>query len=108
MVLKIETFDYDSKTWRQVAVMGPGNPAGSLSGVRQSQRQLYLFECGEDDMHSAIYRSTRGIDVAEGNQRIVNTEGCELLRELARGESYILQVKTDSSPKERKVRFTHI
>lgn len=106
MTLRIESLDYNSGKWILVANIKSGERPGSFSDVRETERQVYLFETKEK--FSRIYKSKRGIDLSNKEVREIVTEGLVLLKELKEREEYIIQLKTDRSKEERKVRFTHV
>lgn len=68
-----------------------------------------MFDCAPDNSKSTIYRSGFGADVDFGAIRAVvpDPSRLEVVRELGKGESFELEVKTDRSSEPRKIRFTH-
>lgn len=108
MALKLEVLNYCSGKWQEIGRANPGDRPGSLSDVRGNERQVYMFECIKDNSCSKIYKSRAGIDIADRQIRLISSEGMDLLKRLTAEESYVIQVKTDHSPEERKIRFTHL
>jgi hypothetical protein len=108
MPLQIEVLDYFSKRWLRLPVISPKDRAGSFSDTMGNQRQVYHFECDKSDGSSRIYRSKGGFDFKAGEGRVISSESFELIRELKRGEIYVMQIQPDNNPNQVKVRFTHI
>ena len=99
----------DKNDWTKIGEVMPGNPPGSLSNNKpDGTRDIYLFECSADGSKSSIYRSKSGADYALNPTRIVNTSGVDVVKELRIGESYELSIKTDRSPKPRRIRFSQV
>ena len=106
MPLKIEIYSCKEYKWKAVSILIPKDRPGSISDVRGDTRQVYLFECINDDK-SKIYLSRGGVDIADDKIRKVMTEGLKVVKELRINDSYVMQVKTDIGAEERKIRFTH-
>jgi len=108
--LSLEAYAPEGR-WAKVGNVNPGDPPGSISHNKpDGGRELYLFECSQDDTHSIIYRSPLGLDIAMGKSRQVftDTSSWEVLRELRKGdEPYEMTVKMDRSPEARLIRFIH-
>lgn len=107
--LNIEVYNPARSEWINVGELKPGDRPGSMSQNKpDGTREVYLFECAQDDSHSSIYRSELGVDTEIVDARLVGTEGLEVVSELKSGDKpYILTVGTDISPQRRIVRFTH-
>lgn len=109
--LRVEAFHPVEKEWVRIEPeLKPGDPSGSMSNNNEDgSRDLYLFECADDDSKSIIYRSGFGTDVDLGAKRVVSMDPSklEVVKELKRDESYEMEFNTDQSPEPRKVRFTH-
>ena len=108
MVLKIEILNYALNRWVLINNLYPNDIPGSITDVRGNERQVYIFECGKDDSNSTIYRSRAGVDIANAQTRVITSAEMEVVRVLRANESHVLQIKTDVSPEERKIRFTHL
>lgn len=98
-----------TKEWVKAGEVKPGDQPGSISDNIQQGRQVYLFSCKKDDSGSIIYRSKLGVDVDLSNtaRLVSNLTGFETVKELSKGESFEMSVKTDRSPEPRHIRFTH-
>lgn len=106
MPLLVEVYQ-ESRGWVHIGTINPGEPAGSISDNHEGQRDVYLFTCLRDDSQSIIYRSKRGLDIESGKVRDIISNEFDIIRRLAKRDSYEMQVKTDASPKPRRIRFTH-
>ena len=97
------------KQWVKAGEVKPGDRHGSISDNTPQGRQIYLFSCNADDSGSVIYRSKLGLDIDLSNTaRIVeNLTGFEAVKEISKGESFEMTVKTDRNPEPRHIRFTH-
>ena len=106
--LEIEVQSVDEQ-WVEVGEVKPGDRPGSISDSTPKGRQVYLFSCKGDDSGSTIYRSKFGMDVDLSNtaRLINNLTGFETVKELSKGESFEMNVKTDRAPEPRHIRFTH-
>ena len=102
MVRRIEVLNYESNNWVKVGDLSANNKARSISDTREQQRQVYIIQCESDDVYSRIYRLKSGTDVANLQNRIIEAENLELIKELKRGECYVMQVKNKSSQERKK------
>ena len=71
-----------------------------------------MFECSADDSCSTIYRSGLGVDITNPQlnlrEAFIDESRLKVIKVLRKGdEPYTMNVKTDTSPQERKIRFTH-
>lgn len=107
--LEIETQHPQTKSWIKIGEVKTGDSPGTISDNTPQGRQIYLFSCKDDDSGSVIYRSKFGMDVDLSNtSRLVNNlTGFETVKELSKGESFEMTIKTDRSPEPRDIRFTH-
>lgn len=107
--LHIEAFHPERKEWVRAGEVHPTDPLGSISDNKpDGKRYIYQFKCKIDDSKSVIYRSGVGIDAEAGRFRtITDFSKLEVVKELKRGESFEMDIKSDKSPISRKVRFTH-
>lgn len=109
--LHIEIFHPEYKEWLRVGKVHPTDPPGSISDNKpDGKRDLYQFECEKDDSKSTIYRSGLGVDMEVGTrfrEAIIDPSKLEIVKELKKGESFEMDVKSDKSPTSRKIRFTH-
>jgi hypothetical protein len=111
--LDAELYDAKNIKWVTFGILNPGDRPASMSDNKpDGRRDVYMIECSPDDTHSTIYRSKAGLDIIIGNLRVVAPleipEGFEIVKILKKGdEPYVLSLKTDKSPEERKVSFTH-
>lgn len=112
MPLQIEAYNPELSEWLKIGDVKPNDPPGSFSQNRpDGSRELYLFECAEDNSQSTIYRSPFGIDTEIGNLRAVLNDRTEweVMKVLRKDdEPFRITIKTDNSPQRRVVRFTHI
>lgn len=108
--LKVEVSRTGTEWVQAGPLIKPGDPSGSMSNNKEDgSRELYFFECSPDDSRSTIYKSGAGFDVDLGLLRAseIDTSRLEVIRELLKGETYEMEVKTDRSLEKIKVRFTH-
>jgi hypothetical protein len=106
--LRLEIFNDQDNTWHQAGVMQPGDRYGSVSDNTEHGRDIYYFGMDVIEGKAVIKKSLAGFDIEEGELRSIDTlGGLSLLASLEPGEQYELIVKTDKSPKPRKLRFTH-
>ncbi len=106
--LKVERYSSTLGDWGELGEVLPHDPPGSLSDNKpDGTRDLYVFTCEPDDSKSTLYRSKAGVDTRWGRFRAFDSTGLEIVKELQRGESVELTVKTDNSPKLIQYRFTH-
>ncbi len=98
----------DEDKWIKYAEVRPGDSPGTLSHNQGTRRDIIIFRCANDDSHSTITRSEPGIDTVNRKDRAVFIFGTEIpLADLKDGEHFDMDIKTDVSPKPRKVRFVH-
>lgn len=107
--LNIEVFHPVEKKWIKVGEVKPTDLPGSISNNKtDDSRDLYLFECESDDSKSIIYRSKFGADGKIGNNlREIISSGSEVIKELKKGETHEMKIKTDKNQESRLIRFTH-
>lgn len=112
--LSLELYDPKGQKWTPLSpILNPGDPPGSFSqNLPDGSRELYMFECAEDDSQSIIYRSPSGLDIADlrGGRDVFKTEDSDwdLVKELKRGDPpYDLTIRTDFDSQGRIIRFTH-
>lgn len=106
MPLRLEVYD-ERKNLVPVGIILPESIPGSMSDVSQGTRQVYMFECARDDSHSTIHRSRAGIDVEQGESRVISSAQFVQIMKLHRGESYSISLQPEGSPVQREIRFTH-
>lgn len=108
--LRVEVLNQQNQ-WVQVgSEIKPGGPVGSISNNKHNgTREIYLLSCAPDNSKSIIYRSGFGTDIDLGPQRevLLALDKLEVVKELKKGESYEMFIKTDRSPEPRKIRFSH-
>ncbi|MDP2638101.1 MAG: hypothetical protein Q8P26_03500 [Candidatus Levybacteria bacterium] len=99
-----------TEQWIKFGEVKPEDRPGSISDNTSQGRQIYLFSCKDDDSGSTIYRSKLGIDVdLSDTVRLVNNlTGFETVKDLSKGESFEIIVKTDRSKESRNIKFTHV
>lgn len=106
--LNIEAFNSKKGEWVRVAELKSGDPPGSISqNMPDGRREVYLFECAEDDSESIIKKSKGGIDVVTPAMRMIVSEGMVEIARLKDGEVYSFSIKTDTSSERRLIRFAH-
>lgn len=107
--LKLKIFRERQGGWVTIGDVKPGDRPGSISDNKaDGARDVYVFECSEDDSKSTIYRSEGGLDTEKGDVRaVISLKGLSIVKELKRGEFYEMKIKTDKSPQPRKIRFSH-
>lgn len=107
--LKLKIFRERQGGWVTIGDVKPGDRPGSISDNKaDGARDVYVFKCSEDDSKSTIYRSEGGVDTEKGDIRtVIPLEGLTIVKELKKGESYEIEVKTDVSKEPRKIRFSH-
>jgi len=108
MPLKLEIYGPDG-SWIEIGKVKPGDLPGSISDNKpDGSRDIYIFGCLLDDSKSVIYRSKAGLDGEIGLVRVLTSADLETVAELKRGDTHEMRIKTDRSPEERRIRFTHI
>lgn len=92
--------------WKTASVLGPADREGSISDTRQDGvRDVILFRC--EGGKSVISRAGGGIGFEAGQVRsVLPFAGRETLAELAAGEVYEQDVRTDQGTCCR-ARWTH-
>lgn len=109
--LNIEVFHPIEKEWIKAGEVKPTDPPGSVSDNKvDGSRDVYLFKCEADNSKSIIYRSKFGIDREIGNnlrEVLTDPSQLEIIKELKKGETHEMKVKTDKSPEPKLIRFTH-
>ncbi|MEK7182805.1 MAG: hypothetical protein AAB694_01460 [Patescibacteria group bacterium] len=108
--LSLEAYNPDKNSWITLDEIKPLDRPGSISDNRpDGERDIYLLECAPDDSHSTIYRSKLGVDVDLTSQirSVTSASGLEVIKELKKGESFEMDVKTDRSSQPSRIRFTH-
>jgi hypothetical protein len=87
------------------ALLGPGDQEGSIShNAPDGRRDVIMFACHGD--YSVIRRSAAGADYEAGRDRVILTDGTEELARLGPGESFVMDVVSDSGIAYR-VRWSH-
>jgi hypothetical protein len=108
--LELETYNSESKSWIKVGEIKPGDRPGSVSDNKpDGRRDVYLFECAADDSKTTLYRSIGGadLDLSSSERGLIPISGLETVKELQKGETYTLTIKTDRSPQLRQFRLSH-
>lgn len=110
--LRIEAF-HSSKGWSEIGIIGPHDPFGSISdNLPSGHRDIFIFFCSPDDKYSVIKILPEGFDLTLNYFRNISLENLKEAKEIKRltlgSGSYEMKIKTDISPIERKIRFTHI
>lgn len=108
--LNIEVFKPDARVnegWIRVGEVQPHDSPGSMSDNQpDGTRDIYMFKCEPDDSKSTISKANFGADIEQGRIREIIDTGFVLVKELTKGESFEITVKTDVSSTSRRVRFT--
>ncbi len=108
--LNIEVYNPDARGnegWVRVGEVQPRDPPGSMSDNQpDGTRDVIMFKCEPDDSKSTISKANFGADTEWGRFRAITDTGFEVVKELTKGESFEMAVKTDASPTPRRVRFT--
>jgi hypothetical protein len=110
MVTKLEAYRHEDQKWIHVGDVPPGQ-SGSLSqNLPEGRREVYIFECEQDDSKTTLYKAAPGIDIEIGRMRAsFNLGEMEVVKEIRRGdEPYRMSIKTDVSPQRRIMRLSHI
>lgn len=107
--LKLEIYG-PNKNWIKVAEVRQRDLPGSISDNKSDgSRDVYIFECLQDDSKSVIYRSKAGVDTEIDSLRAITTAGVDIVAEIRRGDKpYKMEIKTDKRSEPRQIRFTHI
>lgn len=107
--LHIETFNPGRKEWVRVGEIHPTDLPGSISNNKpDGKRDIYQLKCEKDDSKSVIFKCIAGVDTEVGTFRaIIPISKMEVVKELTRGESFEMDIRTDRSTVSRKIRFTH-
>jgi hypothetical protein len=92
--------------WKQIARLGPDDQEGSVShNVAGGNRDVIMFACCGD--YSVIRHSVAGADYEAGPDRVILTDGTEELARLGPGESFEMDVVSDSGIAYR-ARWSHV
>ncbi len=106
--LRIEAFNPSTHEWLRVGEVGPQDRPGSMSDNKpDGKRDVYQLECAEDDSRSIISRSQLGIDLDSGGTRNINSKGFEVIKNLAKEQSFEMSLTHDGKLEPRRYRFTH-
>lgn len=72
------------------------------------EREIILFECSKDNSETRIFRSGLGIEWEreESREIVSNLELLERVKTLKKGETYEMNITTDSGLRA-VMRFTH-
>ena len=109
--LEIEIYHEGKKIWVKAGEIKPGDRPGSISDNKPTgKRDIYILECARDDSKSTIYRSVFGLDLESSEEErtiFFDRSKREVLRELAKGESFEMTVRTDKVRQATQFRFTH-
>jgi hypothetical protein len=106
--LSLEVYVADNH-WKEIAQLGPKNRPGSISNTLNESREIYMFECLNDNSKSLIYKAKKDINLELNLIRIIDSENLEIIKELKKGdEPYKINIKTDRDSQSRIIRFTHI
>ena len=108
MALTLEMFVPGNNKWTKLADISPGASPGSFSNNTGEGREVYVFECLQDNSASVIYRSKAGVDVEMDPGRAIVTTGLDVVKTLRVGDKpYEIQLKTDRSSGTKRILFTH-
>jgi len=95
--LNVEVRHNVNEQWIKLGEVGPLDKPGSLSNIKsKGKKDIYLFKCEKDDSKSVIYRSE--------SKNVVNLSELEIVQEIKKGESFIIDMKTDGNAK--RIRFS--
>jgi hypothetical protein len=94
--LNVEVLHNVNKQWIKLGEVGPLDKSGSLSNIKSPKKDSYLFKCEKDDSKSVIYKSE--------SKNVADFSKMEIVQEVKKGESFIIDMKTDGNLK--KVRFS--
>lgn len=95
--LNVEVLHNVNNQWIKLGEVGPLDKPGSLSNIKSREKKdIYLFRCEKDDSKSVIYKSE--------NKNVADFSKLEIVQEVKKGESFIINIKTDGNAK--KVRFS--
>jgi hypothetical protein len=95
--LNVEVLHNVDKQWIKLGEVGPLDKPGSLSNIKsKGKKDIYLFKCEKDDSKSVIYKSE--------SKNVADFSELKIVQEIKKGESFIINMKTDGNAK--KVRFS--
>jgi hypothetical protein len=87
----------------------PGEIGSFSNNTENGVREVYAFECAPDDSKTTLYKLLPGVDVEIGRFRTINKNEFFPIKEMRRGdEPFEMNIKTDKSPEERKIRISHL
>lgn len=98
---------YVNGEWLTLGIQPAGvRPATISDNKPNGRRDVYVTQCFKD--HATIRRLRYGVDIEQGNVRIIDpTElaEAELIKRLECGEHYEMALKPDRAPVERRIRY---
>lgn len=95
-------------SWREIGVLQPGAQPGSMSHTKEDgSREIYIFECNQNDRDSTVFRSRAGLDIVEGLTREILSTHYDVVQTLTAGESIELNIRGPRMQKPNPVRFSH-
>lgn len=109
--LELRMYNPFTKEWKKVGEVPEGDNGSISNNKPDGTRDIYFFECAEDNSHSTIYRSGFGMDMeitgTSLRELIIDGSKIEKVAELKADESHEMIVKTDKGSMPVNTRFTH-
>lgn len=105
--LKIEIYNPANEQWALAGELQPGQRDGSISDNHSAGRDVYIFGVDPTENRGYVKKSAFGMDTADKVIRAIDTTNFIEVTYLEPGESYEMEVRTDSSTQPRKIRLTY-
>lgn len=105
--LRVDVYNPGSDEWIQLKDLGAEDRVGTVSDNTPEGRYIYLFGVDKRENKAFIKKSTTGLDVNIGPNRVVSSMASVIVASLDLNESHELTVKTDRSKQPRRMRFTY-
>ena len=108
MVTEIRQLDPVSMLWNSWGTIYPGEHKTIVQNLPEGDRCLYVIGCNQDNTRSFINKAPYkpSLIVSEG-QFLGGRADLTFVRELKRGEEYIVTMRHDGSKVGRFMKFTH-
>lgn len=109
MVTRVEVYSPESSSWISVRDLPPGEKGSVSQNLPDGSRKIYVFECASDDSETILYEPSDGIDLTDGEARVViGSEELKVKKRIERGdEPYLITLNTDVSKQRRIMRLSH-
>lgn len=108
MVTEIRQLDPVSQLWNRFAIVYPGEQKTITQNLPEGDKCLYVIHCSDDDTKTQINKAPYN-PVVLGNEDefMGEREDLSFVRELKRGEEYIVTIRHNGAKVGRFMKFTH-